>query len=180
MDGLAAGRAHEANGISILNTMHRPGGLEQTDRHPSSCRYMKALNILHGSACSPSCYFVPCFVPRQRHPGVGFLPGFVFLLTGLSAHTFKKRAKWRIEKGHKDKEKGAYQSLKGEDMLMSLVWTPKAKAYLLHIYRHIPHNLLEEQNFRMVYNFFLINLHIKQVGNEFATNAQTIERFWFG
>jgi len=115
---------------------------------------MKALNILHGSACSPSCYFVPCFVPRQRHPGVGLIPGFVFLLTGLSAHTFKKRAKWRIEKGHKDKEKGAYQSLKGEDMLMSLVWTPKAKAYLLHIYRHIPHNLLEEQNFRMVYNFF--------------------------
>ena len=160
---------------SILNSIHEG----QTDRHPS--RYMKALNILHGSACSPSCYFVPCFVPRQRHPGVGFLPGFVFLLTGLSAHTFKKRAKWRIEKGHKDKEKGAYQSLKGEDMLMSLVWTPKAKAYLLHIYIDIFHIIFwRSKILGWCITFFLINLHIKQVANEFATNAQTIERFWFG
>ena len=152
MDGLAAGRAQEANGISILNTMHRPGGLEQTDRHPSGCRYMKALNILHGSACSPSCYFVPCFVPRQRHPGVGFLPGFVFLLTDLSAHTFKKRAKWRIEKGHKDKEKGAYQSLKGEDMLKCL-W------------------------FRPLRLIFFVNFHIKQVRNELQDMHKQLKGF---
>jgi len=72
---------------------HRPG---TTDRHPSSQVYECSEHSAdpHGSACSPTCYFVPCFVPRQRHPW-GCLPGFVFLLTSLFAYTFKERAKWR-------------------------------------------------------------------------------------
>jgi hypothetical protein len=84
---------------------------------------MKALNILHGSACSASCYFVLALCRDKGIPG-GCLPGFVFLLTGLSAHTFKKRAKWRIEKGHKDKGKGVHQSLKGQDTLKGLWFRP--------------------------------------------------------